>query len=431
MADMHKPVVLVVTSRFPSINQSWIDTYLEQLLNHSFDIRIYSSNKNPKAYHPKVDRLALRRFVIDLDLKASSFLRALVKTALLHPGMLFHACIKAGKISKRLVKQYRLTRGLTFLKLMRSGLIDRDLDRADAIHAHGELLAFQAMLWALMRDIPFVLTFHGLLPGGMPPLPGDKRSAINGEVSRVLVNTRFAMHQAANLGCPKAKISILPQGLPLEDFVFAPRSCPGEKEVLHLLSIGRIDRDKGYGYSLIAAARLVKAGVNLQFHIVGEGPDKHWIQGIIDKLELSGHVTLYEAMSFDKLSGMYHQAHLFILASLGGQYNKWTETQGVVLQEAQASGCIPIATRVGGIPECVNHGQDAMLVSEKSSRAISEAVLYLLAHPEQWRFYQENGRKNVEQNFSAEVIGARMAEILREEAQSGRKVRLQPDSEYK
>ncbi|MBA2883003.1 glycosyltransferase involved in cell wall biosynthesis [Desulfosalsimonas propionicica] len=316
---------------------------------------------------------------------------------------------------------YSIERWPSFLKLLRFGLVNQDLDRVDIIHAHGEALAFQSMLLSLMRDLPFVYTFHGLLPGGLAPIPRNKREAVNGEVSRVLVNTRFAMNQVNKLGCQKSKVSILPQGLPLEEFAFAPRTCPGEKEELHLLSIGRFHRDKGYGYSLLAVARLLQAGVKVHYYMVGEGPDKNWMQTLIDKLNLSGHVTLYEAMPSDKLHEMYKKAHIFILASLGNRYDKWAETQGVVLQEAQAIGCIPVATNVGGIPECLSHKQDSILVPEKSSRAISDAVLYLLDHPEEWCSYQENGRKNVEQNFSADVIGTRMAEILKKVAGSGDK----------
>ena len=412
--ESHQPVVLVVTSRFPSLNQPWIDTYLEQLLNHSFGIKIFTSNKNPQAYHPKVDRLQLWRLVIELDLKASSFLHSLLKTSLFHPVRFYHAAIRASKISTRLTKQYRLQRLRTLLKLMRFGLINCELDRADIIHCHGELTAFHSMLWSLMRDIPFVYTFHGLLPGGIPPLREDMRNAINAEVSRVLVNTRFAMNQATMLGCPKTKVTVIPQGLPLEEFVFAPRPCPGGDEVLHILSIGRFHRDKGYGYSLLAIARLVRANVRLHYHIVGVGQGKQRMQDFINRLDIADHVTIYEGLEPEGVHCLYEKAYLFILASIDNKRGEHVETQGVVLQEAQASGCIPIATRVGGIPECLNHEQDAILVPEKSSKAIANAVLYLLEKPEEWKRYQENGRRNVEENFSADVIGTKMAEILRE-----------------
>lgn len=415
------PFIFVVSDRFPSINQAWIDTYLEQLLKHSFDFTIYSANKSPQIYHEKVDRLSLRQHLLDFDLKKSSLFLSLVKDALLHPWQFFRSAVKAWKITSSIAGKYNLNSASMFFRLIRFRDTEGLFGGIDLIHSHAEILAYEFMFLALMSDLPLIHTFHGFTPKGVPPLADNKRKAFYDNVSRVLVNTRFAMRQVVSVGCPSEKVIIVPQGLPLDEFPFSPLPCPSSGDVLHLLSVGRFYRDKGYGYSLLAVARLIKAGVNIHFHIVGEGPDKQWMQNLIVKLDISEQVTLYNAMPSYKLTKMYDQAHIFILASLAGQGKEWTETQGVVLQEAQAKGCIPIATRVGGIPECLNHEQNAILVPEKSSKAIANSILYLLQRPEEWKWYQENGRRNVEENFSADVIGKRIAEILSEVAQSWEK----------
>ena len=416
-----KPCVLVVSARFPSINQAWIDTYLEQLLKHSIDFAIYSGNKSSQVYHEKVDRLSLRKKLLDFDLKKSSLFRSLAKDALLQPWRLFRSLVTAWRISRKLSTKYDLHRVSLLYRLVRFKDAKWLFKDIDIIHSHSEQLAFEFLFLSLMHQVPLVFTFHGLMPRGVPSLSDTKRKILYSQASRVLANTRFAMRQAESVGCPPEKITILPQGLPLEEFPFSPLPCPNEEEVLQLLSVGRFHREKGYGYSFLAVARLVRAGVNLHFHVVGEGPDRKWMEGLIARMDISEYVTLYSAMQSNKLIGMYSRAHLFLLASLGGQEKEWNETQGVVLQEAQASGCIPIATRVGGIPECVNDKQDAILVKDRSSRAICEAVRYLLDRSDEWQSYQENGRRNVEQNFSADIIGKKMAGILRDIAIEGQK----------
>ncbi len=135
---------------------------------------------------------------------------------------------------------------------------------------------------------------------------------------------------------------------------------------------------------------------------------------LAQRLGVAPQVVFHVALPPDQLRHLYQTCHLFVLASLNneGRYEH-VETQGVVLQEAQASGCIPIATRVGGVPECINDQKDGLLIQDRSHRAIADAVLTMMAMPTAWPDYQRHGRRNVEERFSADVIGQRMASILK------------------
>lgn len=421
--DLHKSnmCILVLSAMFPSINQPWMDTYLEQLKKNKLNFLIYSANRNPGKYHAKVDRLGLHQSIINVDFRFCSLIRTFLKFSLLHPVKFFETAQKAFVITYNFRKQYRLNALKVFLKLTYFGLKDTIFSKFNIIHSHGETLAFEFIFLSHMRNIPIVYTLHGLLPKGVPPLADMKRKALYAEITHVLVNTNFALKQAQAIGCPPEKIIIIPQGLPLSEYAYISKPCPNIHEYLCLLTVGRLHRQKGYGYSLLAIARLLRHGLKLEYHIVGTGPDIFWMRTLINRFGISGHVTIHEGLEKKDLDKFYQKAHIFILPSLSNPIDQCVETQGVVLQEAQASGCIPIATRVGGIPECVNDKLDAILVKDRSSKAICEAVRYLFDRPEEWQSYQENGRRNVEQNFSADVIGKKMAAILRGIAAEGKK----------
>jgi glycosyltransferase involved in cell wall biosynthesis len=125
------------------------------------------------------------------------------------------------------------------------------------------------------------------------------------------------------------------------------------------------------------------------------------------RLGVERNVHFLTELPQDEVKPLYQTCHLFVLPSVAA------ETQGVVLQEAQASGCIPVATCVGGIPECVADGRDAFLVRPRSSRQIADTVLALLSDPDGWVTVQQTGRQRVEQLFSADSIGKLMAIELR------------------
>ena len=212
------------------------------------------------------------------------------------------------------------------------------------------------------------------------------------------------------------KGSIIPQGLPLDDFPLLYQSAPSSfAEDLRLLTVGRFHRDKGQIYALLALRRLLDSGRHVTWTFVGVGPDRVRLERWVEKLKLSQSVVFMEGVSAKKLSELYRTNHLFVLTSIASVTGH-VETQGVVLQEAQASGCIPIASRVGGIPECIHDKKDALIVKQKSSREIYSAIEWLMQNPTAWKSYQMAGRKNVEENYSAEVIGKKMASVLRNNA---------------
>ncbi len=76
---------------------------------------------------------------------------------------------------------------------------------------------------------------------------------------------------------------------------------------------------------------------------------------------------------------------------------------GRVLIEAMAAAKPVVATDSGGIPEIVVHGETGFLVPVRDVDAISEAVIYLLGHPEQAQAMGLAGRRRVEAMFTMEA----------------------------
>ena len=182
-----------------------------------------------------------------------------------------------------------------------------------------------------------------------------------------------------------------------------------------MLSVGRFHPDKGQGYILLALRRLRDKKINAHLNLVGVGPKKERLITLTKRLNLTEYVSIHSGIGANELKVLYKEAHFFLLASTSSDKDSsgaHTETQGVVLQEAQASGCIPVASRVGGIPEVLNHDHDGLLVQQRSSNGIASAVIKILNSKERYETYQKNGRLNVENNFSSKVTSQKLLHFL-------------------
>jgi glycosyltransferase involved in cell wall biosynthesis len=120
-----------------------------------------------------------------------------------------------------------------------------------------------------------------------------------------------------------------------------------------------------------------------------------------------------------ELRDIYAKSHLFILPSLKSEDGFHEETQGVVLQEAQAVGLITLATKTGGIPECIDDGVSGFLVEDRSAEAIADKLSTLISESDKWSTYQKAGRKWVEDRYDIDVIGKKINAIYKSLIVSG------------
>lgn len=246
--------VLVVAPQFPAINQPWIDTYLEQLLINALEPAIYSNASTSREYSPKVDELGLRQRILPFSLSSKEVIRGARRTLIPPRITLF---FRALSIAGSLGSGWRTLSGGVLSALH---FAMAPFGKLDAIHSHDEILAYRFLPLARLRRIPIVLTFHGLPPAGIGQLSAAKRAVLYDELSQVLVNTQFAKRQVTSLGCDPAKVTVLPQGLPVSEFTFTARTAPAPGEALKLLTVGRFHRDKGQAYALLALSRLLNRG---------------------------------------------------------------------------------------------------------------------------------------------------------------------------
>jgi glycogen(starch) synthase len=77
---------------------------------------------------------------------------------------------------------------------------------------------------------------------------------------------------------------------------------------------------------------------------------------------------------------------------------------GLVALEAAMMARPVVATRVGGLPEVVVHQQTGLLVEQEDREALSDAIAFLLDHPEAATTMGRAGRLRAQGFFSLERL---------------------------
>ena len=143
-----------------------------------------------------------------------------------------------------------------------------------------------------------------------------------------------------------------------------------------LLFVGRLEQAKGLYILLDACTRVVQTHPQMQLRLVGKSTDVATLTREIATRKLEQHVTVVGALKYGKLLfAEYQRSGLIILPS-------FSEGEPKVLLEGMSAGCIPIGSRVGGIPDTIHDGENGRLVAVGDSAALAAAIENILDLPE-------------------------------------------------
>ena len=199
-------------------------------------------------------------------------------------------------------------------------------------------------------------------------------------------------------GVPESRAVTVHEGIDLGRVDAAPAAdLHGEFWLPHhapiVGNVAALVPHKGQRHLIDAAAIVVRALPDVRFFIAGEGELRASLERQVRDRHLEKHVFLI-GFRPDVLS--VHKAFdLFVMSSL-------TEGLGTSLLDAMACGKAIVATRTGGIPEVVVHGETGLLVPPRDHEALAAAVIALLADGPRRRAMGDAGRARARERFSAE-----------------------------
>lgn len=141
----------------------------------------------------------------------------------------------------------------------------------------------------------------------------------------------------------------------------------------HLVAIGRLAEQKGFGLLIDAIAKAAPDLPDLRLTIVGDGEMRPQIEAQIAALKLGRHIHLAGWLDEARVHQALNSATALILPS-------FAEGLPMVLMEAMAAGRPVIATSIAGIPELVTP-DCGWLVPAGDAASLAEAICHLAETP--------------------------------------------------
>lgn len=346
----------------------------------------------------------------------------------------FKACVPVWGISEDQKRQLISVGGnLLSFDVMGSLLRQSNLS---LIHTHtANRLGGIALTVARLRRIPLVVTVHGGyldLPQAahdylLKPLEGGFEW---GKLFGLPLRSRKVLEQAdAIITCNRKEAALLGKKYPYQRIVVQPHGVPtgvyqpdrraAAREAFPqicgkqvLLIVGRIDPIKNQGWVVEEAPDIFRKYPNALLVLAGACTDAAYgvsLQQRIKALGLENKILRTGGIppNDPRLIGLFQEAEVVLLPSV-------SETFGLVILEAWATGTTVIASRTSGASEMISEGENGWLFDLDRPSTFHQALEQALLKPELTMQFAAAGQSLVGAKYDTNVLGGQVKKLYQQ-----------------
>lgn len=314
-------------------------------------------------------------------------------------GVEVYECTRI-RFSNKLLSLPRLDdklRSRIFRKLFKRYVAEQG--KPDVVHAHLILTASPAAFVKTDFHLPYVITEHWskMFKDSIESRLMKQASAYHLADQVVCVSDALAGSLKDKFGIDSIVINNM-----VGDVFFKSRKVDRNDGQFRFIACGalRVNHDKGFDI-LVDAFKKAQLPDNVSLDIVGDGPDRNFLQKRIDSSGLTGRVRLLGVKTPEEVSLLLCQSDCFVLSSR-------IETFAIVVIEAMAKGLPVVATRCGG-PETFLRPEHGLLVDKENADQLADAMRYMTEHYKEYN--SDNIREYCHLHFSQDVIADKIIDV--------------------
>jgi len=284
----------------------------------------------------------------------------------------------------------------------------------DIIHCHWSIAGMIGIIAGKLFNKKVVLMVHGAEVFVLGKNPVLKFVLKNADL--LICNSTYTEQKVLAV-YPGQYHAVIPPGVDLSRF-YPQSRIPDLRKRLHIsesdilvLTIGKFIPRKGIEF-LIEAFNIIvnqKQNTGIKLRIGGRGPLGPLYQKMIDRYGLNNFIAFLDYIPDEDIASYYTASDIFVLPSIVDQRGD-TEGLGVVLLEANACATPVIGSRLGGIMDVIQDGENGYFVESKNPLDLEEKILKLASDRKLREHMGENGRKFVEKHYNWEAISIKIIE---------------------
>lgn len=276
----------------------------------------------------------------------------------------------------------------------------------DLVHVHASKALFVSQL--SLSPMAVVWSAHGYdsahadFRRSVRPVLGWTKAFLARRAAAISAASSSVAQKLARAGVRPERVRVVYAGVRTERFGSVPDVAPRDPVVVG--AAGRFVRFKGFHVLVDAAAQVVAEGAPARFVLYGSGGEEPALRAAIRARDLESSFEIRPATTdFPRaLDGM----DIVVVPSL-------VDSFPLVPCEAMVAGRPIVASRVGGLPEAFNDGEQGFLVEPGDVGALARAITTLVRDPERIRLMGHAARRYASERYRWSAVADAYDELYR------------------
>ena len=276
-----------------------------------------------------------------------------------------------------------------FARLLR----DERLRNIDLIHAHFIGWGYRvAVPLATLMGVPVTVTAHEV---ELPDLaPADLRYVQENAQVITVVSSEYLKHWVKLTGS-EDRLRVVHNGVDLSEFGELHERPELDGRRVRLVSVSRLVPHKRIADGIKAVRRLVDEGIDVEYAVISDGPERPALEALRADLDLTDRVRLCGFLPRKKVVEELLHADILVHPSEA-------EGFGVAVTEGMAAGLPTVVARSGGVLDIVAHGRSGYLYEPGDLNSLVGHIASLAKNKDMRLAFGRVGREIAEAQFSWE-----------------------------
>lgn len=405
--------IAVIVGYFPTISETFIVNQVNALIDSGHSVKLFSYKKGPESElhtslrtHDLLNKVCyFNKAPVSKLTRLFVFFRFIIRHLF---SINFRALLKTLNVIK-------LGKEALSLKLFFESQWFLISGRFDIVHVHfgpnAKRIALMKSLGVITDNAKLIVTFHGygLIPSAIDHYKIEYQTLLK-ETDTFTVNSPYLKSVLLSLDPELQNIEVLPVGL---DSNFFKRRLPRtSKRKFNIVFCGKLVPLKGPDIAIEILIELLKRGhEHIELKIVGAGKLRNDLIGMIKLNNLEGYVVLCGNLTQENFKDLLESTDVLLQPGVIDPVTGRAETQGLVIQEAQAMEVPVVISDVGGMKYGMVHDQTGIVVKEKNISAFADALEFLISNPDKKIEMGSKGASYVRAHFDSNFLNDRLLSI--------------------
>lgn len=393
--------IAVVVETFPTISETFIVNQILGYLNAGHDVFILAYHRGPdSALHESIlDNDLLKHVFYFKSYKKGKFkfilrfaLKLITQLKFVNFLTLFELFFKLLKKSK-----YRLS----MLEHMQWFVLNK---RFDIVHAHFGPIANRILIlksFKTLKHTKVFTSFHGY--DLRPDEIRYNRQRYKDLFTRgdgFIVNTPYLRSILEMVKGNLDRVYTIPVGLDINKF-----KPEGIKRIPYsLLFCGRLIEFKAPDLAIKIAHFIKLKKIDVRLTIIGEGVLESKLKELCLELDMKNHVDFIGACKQENVHYHMNRNQILIMPGVYDSVTGRAETQGLVIQEAQAMEMPVLVSDVGGMKYGLISGKTGYVLPEHDIEEFANCALNLFKNDKLRDQMGQDARVFIKENYSIELV---------------------------